>query len=76
MKKSIRILALLGVILLVLLYVSTLIFALIDNPVADDCLKAAVAATILLPVVLYGFVVIHRLITSDDSDDNTPKNEH
>ncbi len=70
MKKSIRFLALLAVILLVLLYLSTLVFALIDHPIADDCLKISVAATILLPVILYGFVIIHRLIQSTDSDDD------
>lgn len=70
MKKSTRIFALLSAILLVLLYLSTLVFALIDHPLAADCLKVSVAATILLPVILYGFVIIHRLSKPRDSDDD------
>ncbi len=69
MKKSKRVLALIGVILLVLLYVSTLVFALIDHPAANDLLKAAVAATILVPVILYGFLLVHRLANRKDEDD-------
>ena len=53
MKKSKRIMALIGAILLVLLYVSTLIFAFIDSVVSQKLLMAAIAATILLPVLLY-----------------------
>lgn len=70
MKKSIRILALLAAILLALLYLSTLVFALIDHPAAANCLKVSVGATILLPVILYGFVIIHRLSKPMDSDDD------
>ena len=57
MKKAKRILALIGVIFLVAMYLSTLIFSLIDSPLASDLLKGSVAATILVPVVLYGFVL-------------------
>ena len=49
MKKAKRILALIGVIFLVAMYLSTLIFSLIDSPLASDLLKGSVAATILVP---------------------------
>lgn len=61
MKKLKRILALLGALILILLYVSTLVFALMDHPVAGDLLKASIACTILLPVLLYAFILVHRL---------------
>ena len=48
MKKSKRIMALIGAILLVLLYVSTLIFAFIDSVVSQKLLMAAIAATRLI----------------------------
>ena len=60
MKKTKRILALVLVVLLVLLYLSTLVFALLDAPVFTSLLKASIAATILLPVLLYGFLLFHR----------------
>ena len=65
-----RILALIGVIFLVAMYLSTLIFSLIDSPLASDLLKGSVAATILVPVVLYGFVLFSRLFGNDHDDRN------
>ena len=53
MKKLKRISALLGVFILIAMYLCTLIFALIDSPVASDLLKASIAATIFVPVILY-----------------------
>ena len=70
MKKSKRIMALIGAILLVLLYVSTLIFAFIDSVVSQKLLMAAIAATILLPVLLYIYTLFSRTSHMDDSDSN------
>ena len=70
MKKSKRIMALIGAILLVLLYVSTLIFAFIDSVVSQKLLMAAIAATILLPVLLYIYTLFSRKSHTDDSDSN------
>ena len=63
MKKSKRIMALIGAILLVLLYVSTLIFAFIDSVVSQKLLMAAIAATILLPVLLYIYTLFSPYIS-------------
>ena len=70
MKKSKRIMALIGAILLVLLYVSTLIFAFIDSVVSQKLLMAAIAATILLPVLLYIYTLFSRTSHTDGSDSN------
>lgn len=70
MKKSKRIMALIGAILLVLLYVSTLIFAFIDSVVSQKLLMAAIAATILLPVLLYIYTLFSHTSHTDDSDSN------
>lgn len=70
MKKSKRIMALIGAILLVLHYVSTLIFAFIDIVVSQKLLMAAIAATILLPVLLYIYSLFSRTSHTDDSDSN------
>ncbi len=68
MKKIKRILALTGAILLIGLYACTLIFTLIGTPLATDLLKASVAVTILLPVLLYGFQLVWRLMHKNDND--------
>lgn len=66
MKKVTRILALAGAVLLIALYVSTLIFALMDTDTAATLLKISVAATIILPVLLYGYILIYRLTNKED----------
>lgn len=69
MKKSKRILALIGAVLLICLYVSTLIFAVFDRSASADLLKVSVAATIFLPVLLYAYGLIYRLSQSKKSKD-------
>ncbi len=68
MHKLTRIFALIGAILLAGLYICTLILALIDSAYTSDLLKAAIASTIILPVLLYAYILIYRLAKhSDDS---------
>ena len=66
MQKLKRIFALIGAVLLVVLYVCTLIFALIGAPWADVMLKASIGATILIPVLLYGMILMARVLKKDD----------
>lgn len=68
MKKHTRIFALAGAILLIALYLCTLIFALIDTPLTNDLLKISIAATILIPVLLYGYLLFSRLSGKDQDD--------
>ncbi|CUX48741.1 hypothetical protein [Clostridium sp. C105KSO13] len=69
MKKAKRILALIGAILLICLYGSTLIFAVFDRSASADLLKVSVAATIFVPVLLYAYGLIYRLFQNEKSDD-------
>lgn len=73
MKHMKRILALLGVFCLLAMYLCTLIFALLDFPAASDLLKASVAATILVPVILYGLLMVTRLLKDDSKHDPDQK---
>lgn len=68
MNKMKRILALTGAVFLVCIYIATLIFALIDSPAASGLFLASVAATILVPVLLYGYILIARLLASQNTD--------
>lgn len=69
MKKSKRIFALIGAALLICLYGSTIIFAFVDHSASLHLLKASVAATILLPVLLYAYTLAYRLSHKDKPDD-------
>lgn len=76
MKKTKRILALTGVVLLVLLYVSTLIFALIDSPWAYDMFKISLGTTIILPVLLYVYNLMYRLLKHDGENEGGSDDKH
>ncbi len=69
MKKKKRIFAIIGVILLVALYGSTLVFAIFDHTKSLGFLKASIAGTILLPVLLYGYTLIYKLTNKKDRED-------
>lgn len=68
MNKIKRILALTGAILLICTYAATLVFALMDSPAATGLLKASIAATILIPVLLYAFILVARLLKDHNND--------
>ncbi len=44
------------------MYCSTLIFAFIDQTKSMGLLKASIACTIILPVLLYTYTLVYRLI--------------
>ena len=69
MNKVKRIIALTGA--LFCLYMSTLIFALIGSPVSTDLFKASLAATIIIPVLLYGYILTARVLAGKGADRET-----
>ena len=68
MKNFKRFTALICAVLLILMYVSTLVFAFIDHSKSLGLLKASVACTILVPVMSYAYILIYRLIHRNDDD--------
>lgn len=62
MKKLKQITALLGVILLLALYISTIVLACIGSERSLELLKAALWATVVLPVLLWAYSFIYRLL--------------
>ncbi|MDO4616501.1 MAG: hypothetical protein Q4B03_03460 [Lachnospiraceae bacterium] len=63
MQKLKRILALLGVILLLAMYGSTLVFALLDHPNAHGMLMGSIYCTIVVPVFLYAVMLAGRVLS-------------
>ena len=55
-----RILALAAVIILISLYTASIVFALIDSPLAESLLLASLFCTIVIPAVFYGYMVALR----------------
>lgn len=68
LKKVKQICALIGVILLVALYLSTLIFALMEHENSMAFLKASIYATVIIPVLIWAMGMIARLLKKHYSD--------
>lgn len=62
MQKVKRLLALAGAILLVVLYLSTLIFSLMSGELAQGLFKASIFCTVAVPVMLYAYMLIYRVL--------------
>ena len=62
MKKTKRILALIGVVLLIALYLVTLILAFFASPATKGWLMASLACTIVVPCLIYGMMLIARVL--------------
>ena len=69
MKKTKKIFAIIGIVLLVLLYLSTLIFAFFDTTASLFYLKCSIAATIFFPVILYAMTMFHKLNKKNKGQD-------
>lgn len=78
MKKVRRILAIIGVAVLIGMYAMTLISALMSGPDTEYLFKASIFCTAVVPVMLYAFSLITRLFRDafdkkDKKDNNKDK---
>ena len=69
MKKVKQILAILTVILLAGLYISSLVLAIIGSPQAMDWLKVSIYCTIVLPVLIWIYTFIYRMLKGSDEEE-------
>ncbi|MCD8294597.1 MAG: hypothetical protein LUE27_05075 [Clostridia bacterium] len=77
MKKVRQIIAIVGVVLLVALYISTLVLAITDNSSTMNMFMASVVATIVVPVMLWIYSSIYKMLKGKDDgngDDEHSKN--
>lgn len=70
MKKARQILAIIGIILLVGMYVATFVCALSANENFMSMLMASIYATIVIPVLIWAITFIYKLIKKDDNTDD------
>ena len=61
MKKTRRILALIGIILLLSMYLVCFILAIVGRHEATTLFRAALGATIAVPIVLYAFMMLLKV---------------
>jgi len=63
MEKTKRILAILGVVAIVALYGVTFVSALLATPATQELFKASLLATLVIPILIYAYVLLYRVIT-------------
>lgn len=68
MQKLKQILGIAAIALLVFMYVLTLVLAIIDNPHTMTLFKASVAATVVIPVVLWVIRIFVKIAKPDNSE--------
>ena len=68
MKKVKQILVIIGIVFLVLLYLSTLICAIIDRTETMRLFQASVMATVIILVLLWAYSFIYKLIKKNAKD--------
>lgn len=61
-----RIGAIAALLLIAGLYLAALVLAFMDSPFARSCLMAALFCTIVVPVVLYAYLMLIRFLQSRD----------
>ena len=66
MKKARKFFALIGALLLIGLYISTIVLAFMQNDMANRLLQASVFSTAVIPIILYGFTLAIRLNKKDE----------
>lgn len=62
MKKVKQIFAIIAIVLLVGLYLSTLVFAIIGSSDTMVLFKAAIFSTVVIPVLIWAYSMIFRLL--------------
>ena len=72
MKKRTRIAALVCIILLLAMYGSTMVFALMDSPMAKGLFMGSVFCTIAVPVLLYGMILAARALRGRGMREDAP----
>lgn len=68
-KKVKQILAIIGTIVLVGLYVSTIVCALSSSDNFMNLLLASIYATVIIPVLIWAYSFIYKLLKKDRDDE-------
>lgn len=65
MKNTKRVLSILGILILAGLYLASLILAITGSEHTFDLFVASVAATVIIPILLWGYIIIYRFLTKN-----------
>ena len=72
MKNVKRVFAILLTVILLGMYITTFVMAFLDRSETMTMFKGCIAMTIFVPVVLYAYVLLHRLAKGRSDDATAP----
>ncbi len=72
MKKVSQILAIIGIVLLVSLYIATLVAACFASPASNGLFMASLYSTFAIPVLIWVCRMFYNLSQKRKNDENTP----
>lgn len=75
MERMKRIICLIGVIFLLGLYLTTLISAFFTTPATAGLFKACIFSTIVIPILLYAYLLIYRVLKNSNSHQDKNKSK-
>lgn len=64
-----RIAAIIGLAAIAVMYAATIVFALIGSPFTRSCLMASLFCTIVIPVMIYGYLMLFHMMNRRNNDD-------
>ena len=67
-NKTKRIMAIIGIIILVGLYITTLLLAIFGNEHTNSWFMACIAATVIVPVMMWVYSWLYKLLKKDVAD--------
>ena len=70
-NKAKRIMAIIGIIILVGLYLTTLLLAIFGNKNTNSWFMACIAATVIVPIMMYVYSWLYKLLKKDVADART-----
>lgn len=75
-KKTKRIIALIGALILIGLYLAVLILGITASPATKGVLMAAIGCTIVLPCLLYAMMLIARVLSGRRENEDEPSDKN
>lgn len=69
MKKSKKILAWIGILLLAGLYIITFVLGVTGSESTKDLLMASIACTVIIPCLMYGMLLLAKVLEKKDDED-------
>ncbi|HHT98235.1 MAG TPA: hypothetical protein GXZ90_10135 [Clostridiales bacterium] len=68
MKNTKRIMAIIGILLLILLPIILIISAILATKESNTFFVVSLYSIVVIPIILYGYILINRLVNKDKID--------